>query len=486
MRSPTTHHPGGVLGEIIAAKRVDVAARLGSATLAELTARAARTTRSLADVLARPGAHFVMEFKRASPSEGTIRESADPARVAHAYAGAADAISVLTDARFFGGSFDDLAAVRAAFDGPLLCKDFVVDPRQVPEARLHGADAVLLMLSVLGDGEARACMAAADALGLDALVEAHDEDEVRRAVALGARIVGINNRDLRTLKVDLAVTERLAHLVPADRILIAESGIATRADVQRLARHADAFLVGSSLMRTADPALAARSLVFGPVKVCGVTNAADLVAARAAGASFAGLIMVPGTPRAIDGAVARRLAEAAELPVVGVFRNAARADVAAFARDANCAAVQLHGDEGASYINDLRSRLPDGCEIWATVPVADTILQARAGATRTLFDTAVASTTGGTGRAFDWDRLQGRGDLGSGIIAGGLRPENAAAASRAGAWALDVCSGVEARPGIKDRARLAAFFEALRVPDRQQSAAGRREREAVPTPETAP
>jgi indole-3-glycerol phosphate synthase/phosphoribosylanthranilate isomerase len=190
MRSAAAPTPGGVLGEIVAAKRVDVVARLGSATLAELTARAARTTRSLADVLAQPSARFVMEFKRASPSEGTIRDRADPAMIAHAYAGAADAISVLTDARFFGGSFDDLVAVRAAFDGPLLCKDFVVDPRQVPEARLHGADAVLLMLSVLGDGEARACMAAADALGRMHWSRRMARTRFAAPVALGVRIVG--------------------------------------------------------------------------------------------------------------------------------------------------------------------------------------------------------------------------------------------------------------------------------------------------------
>lgn len=463
MADPVRRRIDGVLGEIVAAKRIDVAARLGSATLAELTARATPTTRSLAAALSRPGARFVMEFKRASPSEGAIRDRADPGTIARGYAGAADAISVLTDAAYFGGSFDDLIAVRAVFDGPILCKDFVVDPRQVAEARLYGADAVLVMLSVLGDAEARDCLAAAAALGMDALVEAHDQVEVRRAVALGARIVGINNRDLRTLTVDLATTARLAHLVPPDRILISESGIATRADVERLADHAGAFLVGSSLMRQPDPSLAARALAFGRVKVCGITNREDLGAARAAGASFAGMIMVPGTPRALSPELARNLAAEAELPVVGVFRNAAWRDVALFAKDANCAAVQLHGSENASYIKALRDDLPGNCEIWGAVAVAGMIAPVRAGASRTLFDTAVGGRCGGTGQAFDWRRLAGRTDLANGIIAGGLISGNAAAAAQAGAWALDVCSGVERAPGVKDPAKLAAFFEALRV-----------------------
>ena len=451
--------PGGVLGDIVARKRVDVAARLGTATLVELTARAVPTTRSLSAVLARPGARFIMEVKRASPSGGAIRAGADAGETARAYAGAADAISVLTDGPFFGGSFADLAAVRAAFDGPVLCKDFVVDPRQVAEARLHGADAVLVMLSVLDDDTARLCLAAATALGMEALVEAHDEAEVRRAVALGARIVGINNRDLCTLKVDLATTERLSHLVPATRILVSESGIATRADVARLSAHADAFLVGSSLMRAADPGLAARALAFGRVKVCGLTNAHDIAAARAAGASFAGLIMVPGTPRELDHETAERLAAEADLPVVAVFRNAPVGEVANFSRGVKLAAIQLHGDEDAVYIKDLRSKVDISCEVWRAVAPGKTAPQ---GATRTLFDTGA----GGTGQVFDWNTLTGRADLAEGILAGGLNPANACSASLFGAWALDVSSGVESAPGTKDPVKLRAFFEALRLPVR--------------------
>ncbi|MFN3388689.1 MAG: indole-3-glycerol phosphate synthase TrpC, partial [Allosphingosinicella sp.] len=255
--------PGGVLGEIVARKVKDVAARLDGVSLDDLRARAEPTRRSLRAALACPGARFIMEVKRVSPSQGTLRGEVDPAAIARAYRGAADAVSVLTDTPYFGGSLDDLAAVRAAFAGPILAKDFVVDARQVPEARLHGADAVLVMLSVLDNAEAAEVMAEARRFGMDALVEAHDEAEVRRAVALGAAIVGINNRNLRTLEVDLAVTERLAPLVPADRLVVAESGIADRAEVARLAPHADAFLVGSSLMRAEDPAVAARALAFG-------------------------------------------------------------------------------------------------------------------------------------------------------------------------------------------------------------------------------
>lgn len=457
-----------VLGEILLRKRADVAARLGNSIPA-----AEPTRRSLSAALARQGARFVMEVKRASPSAGAIRANADPAEVARAYAGAADAISVLTDAPFFGGSLADLAAVRRVYDGPILAKDFIVDPRQVAEARLHGADAVLAMLSVLDDREAASVMDAARRLGMDVLVEAHDEREVRRAVALGAAIVGINNRDLRTLEVDLAVTERLAPLVPADRVLVAESGIASRADVQRLAPHADAFLVGSALMRAERLGPAARALAFGRVKVCGLTDARDAQAAAAAGASFAGLVMVPGTPRAVNLRQAEPVAGAASaagVASVGVFRNEKLMQVAQSAAALGLDAVQLHGSEDAAYIRALRRMLPERTEIWSVGAVGETLPEPRRGADRTLFDTCVNGRSGGTGRSFDWTRVKGRPELKHSLLAGGLNPENAGAAAAVGAFALDVGSGVERAPGRKDAVKMQAFFEALRLPARRERA----------------
>lgn len=462
--------PNGVLGEIVARKRRDVAERLGSVSIEELRARAEPTKLSLREALAQPGARFIMEVKRASPSQGMLRGNADPAALARAYRVPADAISVLTDQPYFGGSFADLETVRAEYDGPILCKDFMIDPRQVPEARRHGADAVLVMLSVLDDGAASEMMEEARLHGMDALVEAHDVQEVRRAVALGAGIIGINNRKLKTLDVDLAVTERLAHLVPADRLVVAESGIESRADVERLSAHADAFLVGSSLMRAEDPALAARALAYGRVKVCGITSAEDLTLASQMGASFAGLIMVPGTPRAVTRAQAETIAvHLPDLGLVGVFRNEKVMQVAITAQALGLHAVQLHGDEDARYIRALRRMLPESCEIWAASAVADgDVPEPRLGADRTLFDTSADGRCGGTGLAFDWNRIERRHDLGRGILAGGLAAANARAASRIGAFALDVGSGVEMTPGRKDPGKMRAFFEALR-PDARTS-----------------
>jgi indole-3-glycerol phosphate synthase/phosphoribosylanthranilate isomerase len=461
----------GVLGEIVARKRVDVAERLSGVTIEALRERATSSRYSLKAALSRPGARFIMEVKRVSPSQGKLREGADPVATTRAYRGAADAISVLVDTPYFGGSYADLEAVRAEFAGPILAKDFVVDPRQVPEARMHGADAVLVMLSVLGDAEAMEVMAEARRLDMDVLVEAHDEEEVRRALDLGAEIVGINNRDLKTLKVDLATTERLSPLVPKDRLLVAESGIRDRADVERLSAHADAFLVGSSLMRAANPAQAARELAFGRVKVCGLTDAHDLELAAELGASYAGLIMVPNTPRAVNSDQADEIVRAAKgIALVGVFRNEKVEQVAQLAHRLGFSVVQLHGQEDAAYIKALRAMLPPDCEIWAASPVNGDIPEARAGADRTLFDSSTGGRSGGTGMTFDWSRVKNRSDLKGGILAGGLKPANARAAAEVGAYALDVSSGVEMAPGRKDAGKLHAFFEALRLPVRGERA----------------
>lgn len=462
--------PGGVLGEIVARKRTDVAERLKGRGLEDLRAEAHPTTRSLAAALSRPGARFVMEMKRTSPSKGASAGH-EPGAVARAYSGVADAVSVLTDTPYFGGSFADLAIVRAAFDGPILCKDFTVDVRQVPEARIHGADAVLVMLSVLDDDEAAACLAEAGRFGMGAIVEVHDEEELDRALNLGAAIIGINNRNLKTLKTDLAITERLAPLVPDGPILVSESGISEHADVVRLAPLVDAFLVGSSLMAQPDIAAAARRLVFGRVKICGLTREEDLLEAQRLGAGFGGMVMVEGSPRRVDAARAERLAAAARgrLPLVAVVRDSDLEEVAGLAGRLGLAAVQLHGSEDADYVARLRARIPEGCEIWTTVPVDPSggPIPERHG-DRTLFDTRVNGAAGGTGVAFDWGRIADRPDLAAGLVAGGLTPDNAAAAATLGAWALDLSSGVEEAPGIKSHERLAALFEALRPATRKE------------------
>lgn len=252
-----------ILDEILAHKRGEVAeARRGLAP-AEMRhrAEAAPSTRGFRRQLAAATQPAVIaEIKRRSPSKGLIRADFDPVALARAYVrGGAAALSVLTDEHFFGGHLDHLRRVREAVEIPILRKDFVVDAYQIDEARAAGADAVLLIVSALDPERLADLHAHAGALGLDALVEVHDEAELEGALAVGATLVGVNNRDLRTFEVDLGVTERLARLLPAGDVvlLVAESGILGAEDVARLARAgARAHLVGESLMRQPDVAKA--------------------------------------------------------------------------------------------------------------------------------------------------------------------------------------------------------------------------------------
>jgi len=260
--------PASVLDAILARTRERVAAEQERRPLgfSHPAVTRAPPVRAFGDALARPGrVNVIAEHKRRSPSRGAIREDLAPADVARRYeAAGAAAISVLTDEPFFGGRMDHLVQAREAVGLPVLRKDFVLDPWQVWEARAAGADAVLLIVAALTDAELRGLLGVAREAGLDALVEAHDASELDRALAAGSRIVGVNNRDLKTLAVSLQTALSLAPAIPDDVVAVAESGIRTSADLVRL-RDAgfDAFLVGERLMSAPDPGEALRELIAG-------------------------------------------------------------------------------------------------------------------------------------------------------------------------------------------------------------------------------
>lgn len=268
-----------ILDEILAHKATEVEAAK-HARAPEVMAREAEACERVpagfrAALAETRGASVIAEVKRRSPSKGLIREDFDPAWIARCYAEAGAAcLSVLTDEKFFGGSLEVLGIVRAAVDRPLLRKDFMIDPYQVDEARVAGADAILLIVSALDDGTMATLDGRARELGLDVLVEVHDEAELDRARALGADLVGVNNRNLKTFETDLATTERLAgKLDDPDVVLIAESGIRNADDIARLERAGAAgFLVGESLMRQPHPGHALEALLGGATREGGSSS----------------------------------------------------------------------------------------------------------------------------------------------------------------------------------------------------------------------
>ncbi|MEJ8569089.1 indole-3-glycerol phosphate synthase TrpC [Wenzhouxiangellaceae bacterium CH-27] len=256
-----------VLARILDTKRSEVAAGRAVQSLAELQARVAdlAPTRGFAERIAQhaeAGAAVIAEVKRASPSAGLIRADFDPAAIARSYeAGGAACLSVLTDRPYFQGANEFLGEARSACSLPALRKEFIVDEWQIAESRVLGADCILLIVAALGHDQLQHFAGVAAEAGLDVLVEVHDEDELERALTTDARLIGVNNRDLRTFTTDLAVSERLRAGIPASRIMVTESGIHTRDDVERLLRGGiRAFLVGEAFMRADDPGAALQSL----------------------------------------------------------------------------------------------------------------------------------------------------------------------------------------------------------------------------------
>lgn len=448
-----------VLNEIIRNKALWVENRKKTQPLASFQQQLVPATRSFYHALQGARTVFILECKKASPSKGVIRADFDPVAIAEVYKDYASAVSVLTDEHYFQGSFDYLPLVSAAVTQPVLCKDFIIDPWQIYLARFYQADAVLLMLSVLDDEQYRQLAAVAHSLQMGILTEVSNEAELTRALALGAKVVGINNRDLRDLSVDLDRTRQLAPRLGHGVTVISESGISSYAQVRELSRFANGFLIGSALMGEADLHQAVRRVLLGDNKVCGLTRPEDARAAQQAGAVYGGLIFVAGSPRNIDIAQAQNIIAAAALRYVGVFRNAAISDVVTISRALALSAVQLHGNEDQAFIDALRAELPPEVAIWKALSVSDR-LPARD--LRHVDRYVLDNGAGGSGQRFDWSLLAGQ-SLDNVLLAGGLSADNCVSAAQLGCAGLDFNSGVESAPGIKDADKIAAVFQTLRA-----------------------
>ncbi|MEK9498690.1 bifunctional indole-3-glycerol-phosphate synthase TrpC/phosphoribosylanthranilate isomerase TrpF [Photorhabdus sp. P32] len=401
---------------------------------------------------------FILECKKASPSKGVIRQDFDPIHIAKIYQPYAAAISVLTDEKYFQGNYEFLRLVSDAVHQPVLCKDFIIDPYQVYLARYYQADAILLMLSVLDDQQYIALSELAHSLNMGVLTEVSSEEELTRAVALKAKVIGINNRDLRDLSIDLNRTKQLAPQLPEGTLVISESGIHQHQQIRELSHYANGFLIGSALMAQSNLDLALRQLILGENKVCGLTRPQDAKAVLQAGAVYGGLIFAEHSPRKINIQQAQQIINAANLKYVGVFQNQSSAFISHTARTLSLAAVQLHGAEGEIYIAELRKTLPENCQIWKAVDMSKDAFHAKAeNVDRYLLDNG----KGGTGQSFDWQLLD-KQSLANVMLAGGLNEENCQQAAKYGCCGLDFNSGVESAPGIKSSHKLNKVFQLLR------------------------
>ncbi len=504
-----------VLQEIAERRRADLAIELAGTNLRELgrAAAAGPEPRPVALRMARPGLHVIAEIKRRSPSAGSLSDTpVDVADRARAYAaGGASMISVLVEPHWFGGSMDDLVLARAATSIPVLAKEFVVDARQLPVLRAAGADAVLLLAALhRAPVLARLVRQALD-LGLEPLVEVHDARELDAALTADTRLIGVNNRDLRTLVVDTSTAEQLRTSIPHERIVIAESGVRQPALLRRWrALGFDGALIGEDLMRagTERAAVTARVAAFVSagavprpgqdpaadgrvplVKICGVTDVRGLHAAIASGADAVGLNMVPGTKRALAEsevaalvAIARTTTAPGSGPtLVGIFADRPADEVAGIAARTGLDAVQLHGAEPPEALDAIplpvikALHLPPVGEGSVDAATAASVVvdlaesyRAKSNLWAILLDTADPTVPGGTGRRAATDvaaAVAGRIPV---ILAGGLTAANVADALLSiPAIGVDTAGGVEplaSTPGrpSKDPVRVAMFLKRAR------------------------
>ncbi len=466
-----------VLEKIVDDKKIEIAQRKIDFPLSEFIDTLSPCEKDFFAALAAPNASFILECKKASPSKGLIRENFDLDEIIAAYAPHASCFSVLTDEKYFQGKFEYLDYITSRVTQPVINKDFFVDEYQIYLARYHNADAVLLMLSVLNDEEFKTLSALTHKLGMSVLTEVSNEEEVHRALALNANIIGINNRNLRDLSTDLATTERLVPLINEngfDGVILSESGIYKHSEVQRLSPLVDGFLVGSALMAEVNLVNAVEKLIFGEVKVCGINSVETARRVMATPASYIGLIFATKSPRYVSLEHALEIANLGDSKKrVGVFLDNPIEMVAECARRLTLSAVQLHGNESSEYMQTLRTMLPESCEIWAvesilqnqsdlTDFISNTLPAKLDIANKVLLDCKVGDQVGGTGAAFDWRLLEDVPHKHRLILAGGLTPSNIKAAKQTNVAILDVNSGVEDSPAEKSESKLNSLFSQLR------------------------
>ena len=430
--------------------------------------------------------NFICEVKKASPSKGIIAEHFPYLDIAKEYevAGAA-AISVLTEPDFFKGDKKYLQEIASTVKIPVLRKDFIIDEYQIYQAKVWGASAILLICACLDVPTLTKFRELADSLGLSSLVEAHDEHEVQMAIDCGARIIGVNNRNLKDFTVDVQNSVRLRNLVQDDVIFVSESGLETPEDIQVLRdNNIGVALMGETFMRSPNK-VEKLAYLYGPtyytpkVKMCGISKVETIPAVVEAKPDYMGLVFAP-SKRQVTVDQAKTLVEELhkqytkrynngaeqsnddEIKTVGVFVNETLENLVSIAKEANLDAVQLHGDEDEAFIQSLKERT--NVEVWKAVQIrsaADAEVWIDSSADMLLFDAYHKDERGGTGEVFDWTSLDEFER--PFMLAGGIDGTNVARAIRTvRPYGIDISSGIETN-GVKDDEKIKAFTNIVRT-----------------------
>lgn len=463
-------HQATILQKIVKDKQSYLIERKAKQPLKDFHKHIAPSDRDFYQALKQKRPAYILECKKASPSKGLIRENFDVTEIAQIYRNYASAISVLTDEKYFQGDFEFLQKVKDTAFQPILCKDFFIDEYQIYLARFYGADAILLMLSVLDDENYQKLADLAHQLKMGVLTEVATTEEFQRAINLKAKVIGVNNRNLHDLSIDLnrtiELTTKFAEQIPSETIIISESGIFNNQHIKKLQHNAQGFLIGSSLMAEKDLNSAVRKVIFGENKVCGLTNIKDAQNAYENGAFYGGLIFAEKSKRKIDLNKAKEIVNCTPLNFVGVFQNQGLEFIQQIAHELKLCAVQLHGDENKEFIAELRQILEPNIEIWQAISVdieqnQPIQITENPKVNKFILDSKNKAIQGGTGQSFDWNLIpyEFKQKI---ILAGGINKQNIKQALQQNCLGLDLNSGVEIAPGVKDEDKLKNIFQIIK------------------------
>ncbi|WP_340147524.1 bifunctional indole-3-glycerol-phosphate synthase TrpC/phosphoribosylanthranilate isomerase TrpF [Buchnera aphidicola] len=416
-------------------------------------------TRDLYKSITKKKPSFILECKKSSPSFGIIKKKFNILKIAQIYKKYASAISVVTEEKYFNGNIENIPKIKKIVHQPILCKDFIIDPYQIYLAKYYQADAILLMLSILNDNQYYELSKLAKYLNLQILTEVHNLNELERLKKFSPKIIGINNRNLKNLKINIKNTIKLAPLIKKKTCIISESGITTNFEVKKLNNFVNGFLIGTQLMKKKNLDLEIRKIIYGKNKICGLTRHKDAYNSSFYGSVYGGLIFCKNSLRKINIKKAKTIIKNINLKFVGVFQNKNLKSVTNIVNKLKLNIVQLHGNENKEYISSLKNNISKKIKIWKSI----TLQQFLSNFYKIKYINyyLLDNNLPGSGIQLNWKPLKHK-NLNKIILAGGLNQKNIKLAMKLNSLGLDINSGVEKYIGIKSRKKIKLIFKNLR------------------------
>jgi indole-3-glycerol phosphate synthase / phosphoribosylanthranilate isomerase len=445
-----------ILDDIVANKKIEIVQAKKKLPLKQLKKNLAKSSRDFFSALKGKN-NIICELKFSAPSCGKTKSTKSLSEIISIYDTYASAISILTDQKYFSGKLEYIKEAKKHTKLPILRKDFIIDPYQIYESRYFGADAILLIASLLSKEEINNFLEIANILGMNALVEVREEEELTKVLDTNAKIIGVNNRNLKNFTLNLDQTKILKEKIPSDKIIVSESGIYTHKEILNL--NTNAVLVGTSLMNASDIQKTLCDLHRTKLKICGITNLEDANQCVKQNVDLIGFNFYKNSKRYIKPQIAKEIIS--KLPntvqTVGVFVNSTQEEIETITKETGIDFIQLHGDENQEFVKKLSKKFTN--KIIKVFRVKDTIPKTTTQTYAKMFDTFTPEF-GGSGKEFDLKLISK--EKGKIFIAGGINTSNIKKVLELNPYCIDVCSGSESKPGKKDKNKLSELVRAMK------------------------